>query len=574
MILLSAQPDDYYFLWQLQLQLHNFSRLGVKQKNIHVLIGYDKKRGLRPYFKDFISTNKQAQFYTYPDERKNTVYLSSLRPYIIARHFNTHQWLENETVFYHDSDIIFNRLPDFRLMSADDKWYASETRSYTGVDYIKRTSKEHVFHEMCALMAVDRTLIEENDVNAGGAQYLLKNVPATFWERLEIDSEKVFTLLNDYNSNLGYCSKQEKIQAWCTDMWCLWWGALALGKQVAVHPELNFSWAHSPVQLEQQNPIIHYTGKVSDQNKHLFRKNDYSNCSPFYEDLRAIDRHTSSYTVVKEIRDYNESQFANRIDLTDVSFLIPVRIDSKERLENVYIITQYLHTHFNTNIILMEGDDVSKIDLELISKRVRYVFIKDDHREFHRTKYNNKLIGLAKTPYIALYDADVVFPIPQIMESIALLRECNCDMVYPYDGGFVGVGLLMKVMFSKLLDASLFESNQNKLNIGTKRSYGGCVFLNKEAYQKAGLENENLTSWGPDDIERWKRMLLLGYKIKRVPGNLYHLPHPRSLNSGYTSIQSRMKLTNEYLDICTMQKEELEKYVASWEWNSDINISN
>jgi hypothetical protein len=47
MIYLSAQPDDYYFLWQLKLQLFNFNRLGIRPNNIHVLIGYNKERGVR-----------------------------------------------------------------------------------------------------------------------------------------------------------------------------------------------------------------------------------------------------------------------------------------------------------------------------------------------------------------------------------------------------------------------------------------------------------------------------------------------------------------------------------------------
>jgi hypothetical protein len=28
MIFLSAQPDDFYFTWQLELQIHNFNSLG------------------------------------------------------------------------------------------------------------------------------------------------------------------------------------------------------------------------------------------------------------------------------------------------------------------------------------------------------------------------------------------------------------------------------------------------------------------------------------------------------------------------------------------------------------------
>lgn len=87
MIYLSAQPDSFYYLWQLKLQLYNFSQLGISREDIHVLIGYDSKRGLSQKFAEFIQINQQASFFTYPDLRKSKVYLSSIRPHIIYQHF-------------------------------------------------------------------------------------------------------------------------------------------------------------------------------------------------------------------------------------------------------------------------------------------------------------------------------------------------------------------------------------------------------------------------------------------------------------------------------------------------------
>ena len=65
MIFLSAQPDNFYFLWQLKLQLYNFNKLGILPEQIHVLIGYEKQKGLASYFKQFIKENKQAKFYAH-----------------------------------------------------------------------------------------------------------------------------------------------------------------------------------------------------------------------------------------------------------------------------------------------------------------------------------------------------------------------------------------------------------------------------------------------------------------------------------------------------------------------------
>lgn len=563
---MSAQPDEYYFLWQLQLQLFNFSRMGIRKENIHVLIGYERKKGLALYFKDFIKTNNQANFYCYSDERISKLYLSSLRPHLIAKHFKANNWLEKETIFYHDSDIIFNRLPNFGELLYGDVWYASDTRSYTGVEYIKTTAGENTFKEMCSLIGVDSTLIYSNDKHAGGAQYILKNVSINFWEKLESDCEKIFIFLLYKRNSLGYCSPDEGIQIWCTDMWCLWWNALFFGKKVATHKELNFSWVYSPIKSQDLNPILHYTGNSSGKNKRLFCKNHYSNCNPFNDDFRAIDKGTSSYKLVEEIISYQTNKLSERADLLDTSFLIPLRVDSAERLENIYIILRYIHLHFRTNIILIEGGNIQKIDLSLLPECVRYIFIKDINVKFHRTKYINLLVKIANTPYIAIYDVDVIIPFVQIERAIEEIRKKTYQIVYPYGGNFISVDILMKAMFSKLLNAELFESNLGKLNIGSTRSYGGCVFLNRESYMLAGMENENLKSWGPDDVERWKRMMILGYKIKRINGNLYHLPHPRLINSGYNDVNDRIELVEEYLDVCSMTKKDLKEYISTWSW--------
>jgi predicted glycosyltransferase involved in capsule biosynthesis len=236
-----------------------------------------------------------------------------------------------------------------------------------------------------------------------------------------------------------------------------------------------------------------------------------------------------------------------------------VRIDSNERLENLYIICKYLDLHFDCTIIIVEADNMQKIDTFFLPEKVEYHFIKDSNHIFHHTKYNNILIKLAKTPFIALYDTDVVFQIAQIVAAIDLLRRDQCQMVYPYDGHFISVGTLMKAMFSKILDPIFFENNQGKLKVATERSYGGCVFLNKKSYVSVGMDNEYFTGWGPEDIERWKRMLLLGYTIKRVSGNLYHLPHARTTNSGYNNVKDRISLVGEYLKICSMEKNHLKE---------------
>lgn len=569
MIFLSAQPDTYYFLWQLQLQLFNFNRLAINPNDIHVLICIDKEKGLTSFFRDFIKNNNQAQFFIYPDTRKSKTYDSSLRPHIIAKHFKANSWLQSESIFYHDSDIIFTQLPGIEMLLKDEVWYASDTRSYNDSRYIKGKIGIDGFKGMAKIMGLTTSVIEQHDEHIGGAQYLLKKVSIQFWQRLGKDCEKMYEFLNGLNNQQK--DKSKHIQSWCTDMWCLWWQAIQLGKKVKIHPELDFMWAHTSILEGRLFSILHYTGNIKEHEKCYFRKNNYSRCAPFYDDFSLIEKSSASNLLVEEITRYNQHQLQNRIDLTDVSFLIPIRIDSEERLENLRIVANYLYKEFKTNIIILEADSEQKVDVSKLPDEVEFHFIKDNEPLFHRTKYNNQLIALSKTPFISLYDTDIVLPINQVVESIIQLRGGVVDAIYPYDGRFVSVDILMKNMYAKLLDVKFLEVNKGKHNIATERSYGGCVFLNKRSFIAAGGENENLSSWGPDDIERKRRMQNLGYKVERVEGNLYHLPHPRSANSGYADLQQRTKLMDEYFKVCRMTAADLKSYVNIWPWKQELN---
>ena len=78
------------------------------------------------------------------------------------------------------------------------------------------------------------------------------------------------------------------------------------------------------------------------------------------------------------------------------------------------------------------------------------------------------------------------------------------------------------------------------------------------------MENENFYGWGPEDIERVKRWEILGYRIKRIEGSLFHLHHPRLKNSWYASNILELKNKQELINICRMNNAGLANYISSW----------
>lgn len=429
---------------------------------------------------------------------------------------------------------------------------------------------------MCECVNIPLALVLKNNSDAGGAQYLLKNTSYEFWDKVEKDSENLFILLNNFNNlaaekkyinNKIKRSEYHGIQAWCADMWAVLWNGWLLRNDLKIHKELDFCWPKDVIENWEKTKILHYAGVTKiEANESFFCKTKYVHYPPYDDDFRIVNSSTCSYPVINLINDFRINRNKKRIDLSDVSFLISLRIDSADRLENLQAITKYLDKYFNTNILIAESDIVSKIPIEILPDVCNLFFFKDNNPFFHHTKTNNQLISQAKTPIIAIYDADVVLSVDQIIQSVDLIRKKNAHIVSPYNGTFISVDKLFKIIFSKILDPELLSMNQNKFFITTKRSWGGAVFIQKKSYQKAGCDNENFKSWGPEDIERVKRMKNLGYNVQRVRKPLFHLPHVRKVNSGYSDLKTYAKYMEEYFKVCNMKKELLESYIINWPW--------
>lgn len=257
----------------------------------------------------------------------------------------------------------------------------------------------------------------------------------------------------------------------------------------------------------------------------------------------------------------------NKLALTDITFIIPVRIDTLARLENLLTVTNFILSHCDTNILVIESD---KWDRGVLRKSlhpvVRYYFEKDDMAIFHRTRYINAMTQITDTPYIAVWDADVIVPVDQLDIAMKSLRNNEVDLIFPYNGRFLDTGEACREEYLLINDMSVLEKAQNNMKLPFGLSAcGGGFLVNKQSYQAAGMENTNFLGWGIEDGERVKRLEILGYKVSRVNlGPMYHFTHPRGMNSLFRSEDARKKALKEYLRICNMSKAELQQEVATW----------
>jgi hypothetical protein len=571
MIFISAQPDEYYFYWQLELQIFNFRNTGIDFDNVHILIGYEPQAGLSADFKAFKKKYKTLNIFAYSDTRKSNGYLASIRPHIIAKHFEQLPQLCTEAIFLHDSDIVFSSMPDFELLLNDDVWYAADCSNYLDTKYILATAGEQIFFEMCALVGINPEMVKQNDKHAGGAQYIFKNPPISFWNKVETDGEEMYKLLISAEKKLNKDSfeKQPFIQTWCADMWVFWWSVLLMGKSFKIHTELDFAWANSPITEWTNKKILHYTGSSMIIKNYIFTKGDYILYPPYHTKFDMIARDSCSYPFVQLIKDFVKTDSSKKEKLTDFTFVLAVKIDSPDRLSNLHTVTSFLDINLNTNIIVMEMDSSQKINPDDLPESVKYHFEKTDDSALYRTYANNKMIKMSLSKFVAIYDVDIIVPVKQLVHSARVLRDGQYKIVSPYDGTFLNVDILMKEMFIKFQDATFLEVNQNKTGMAAKRSFKGCVLVDKAAYILAGMDNEHITSSGLEHIERIKRMEILGYKTIRIGGKVFHLHHEKVKNSVDDNPVAYEKPKSEYLEISDMTKNELTRYIENWKWTKN-----
>ena len=106
-------------------------------------------------------------------------------------------------------------------------------------------------------------------------------------------------------------------------------------------------------------------------------------------------------------------------DLTQVTFIIPIRIESEDRLRNVITSVAFLLNNFDTNIIIKEVDKTSVFAERALPQlesffgvaKVKHIFEESDDPLFHRQRVLNEMIMEADTEIVVNYDCDVILPL-------------------------------------------------------------------------------------------------------------------------------------------------------------------
>ena len=274
-----VQPDDQYYTWQVHMWLESLKNRGDIDKAI-VLIFTPKDRQVNQNWKQVTDLYPEAEFHFYKDEHEVSsllgIYIPVLRPYTLWRHWKEHPELSDKAIFYCDSDVLFTQHFNVDKYIDDDVCYLSDTQSYIGASYfdskvrdvlpekLEEYKTRDILAEIGSVIGISREEAVEKDKDSGGAQYLLKNIDAAFWNKVMNDCILIRSYLQKINKEF-FENENKGFQSWCADMWAVLWNLWVREKEVKVIDEMGFSWAPDPITKLETHPIFHNAGIVGTQ---------------------------------------------------------------------------------------------------------------------------------------------------------------------------------------------------------------------------------------------------------------------------------------------------------------------
>jgi len=242
--------------------------------------------------------------------------------------------------------------------------------------------------------------------------------------------------------------------------------------------------------------------------------------------------------------------------------IIPVRIDSPDRLENFKCLITFLHTAFPAWPVAVKEAGPKICVEEFIPNlpHYTYAFEYSDSPHFHKTRHINELLFKhVKTSVTIMNDVDC-FASPEMYQNTFRRTLAEWDVI------IMGT-TLQDVPRPSVAQIEAFSKTSQTAEWGPPlitnhgaNWTGRIVFTKTNVYKTIGGENEGFEGWGPEDLEKANRMQKLGFKLTREPGTVYHMDHPTlptSRNNSDPVVESANRLWQK---IQEMSVDELKRY--------------
>ena len=267
------------------------------------------------------------------------------------------------------------------------------------------------------------------------------------------------------------------------------------------------------------------------------------------------------------------------VDLSNATFIIPLRIESADRMRNIITLLCFLLGNFDTNVIVKEVDSEPVFEKNVLPQikefigndiNLVHIFEKSDDPVFYRMHILNEMLAMSKTDVVINYDCDVLMPVETYVNAYESILNGVCDVVYPYgNGNFQKQVHVTDEIVSDFLNNDFDLSILDKSSQVSTSDFGWVQFFNRSVYIEGGMENENFRGSSPEDKERFFRFTTLGYKVRRIDNWIYHLEHSRGANSWPESIRGNPYMAQNFEvwnHLQTLNKQKLKEYYSNQDY--------
>ena len=280
-----------------------------------------------------------------------------------------------------------------------------------------------------------------------------------------------------------------------------------------------------------------------------------------------------------------------KINLSDLSIIISIKVDSEDRLRNILFLIKYFDYFFSGFEIILVEQGIEKNLMNYVKNYefIQYKFINSRFAHY-KTRNLNLATMFSTRPYIMMCDSDILC-IPNCLKiSIEMLKN-GCEFVSPHNGIMVQINKSF-IPFNNsnklddfLRDFIYFPKNhdliRNKnLNLNFEPLYGnskydntgGCIIYKKSASISIGNWNENIISYGFEDMEFVYRIKKFGFELFKIDNfNIYHMEHQRNVDSYYNNFYRSNE--REWLYINSLDLNDLRNYVDNGFKNLQLDPS-
>ena len=323
-IIITAQPDDQYFIWQNHLYIESCLNQGFTQDQIHILLYKPKNRRFNNNWNKLKEIYPNINIFLYEDKGVQQflgVYIPIIRPHILWQHFEVYPELKDKTIIYTDSDILWLDTLNINHLLLDNINYVSDASSYLNYSYFENKYKQVIpekieqaksvdfLKEVCNIVGIDKKIVIDNNDNTGGVQYILKNIDANFWKKVESDVLKIRMYFQQVNK-IYFKNENDGIQSWCADLWAVQFNLWYRNLETKVVKELDFAWATEPIEKLNSCTICHnagVTGKYMNDIPYFYKGAYHTGQNPL------LDEHLETVINNEQSKKYCTWYYTNKL---------------------------------------------------------------------------------------------------------------------------------------------------------------------------------------------------------------------------------------------------------------------